>query len=108
MREAVQQLVACGRLPDAASVSTEDLDWYEDRIDSLESPLTNEEAVALYTIVGDDTFYGLAWSLIHRIESAPDWPIWTCFDQIETQTQHILYMSAQNWLQSQLERDSSA
>lgn len=37
--------------------------------------ISDEEAVTLCKLLGPDDFYGLAWCVIHSIESTPDWPI---------------------------------
>lgn len=41
-------------------------------------PVTNEEARVLVTLFGPDECYGLAWTLVHLIETAPGWPIADC------------------------------
>ena len=45
---------------------------------SLERPLTKEDVAALIGLLprNGDTAYGLNWTILHAIESAPDWPIW--------------------------------
>ena len=42
----------------------------------LSQPATEEEARALITLFGEDSLFGLAWALVHMIESAPGWPYW--------------------------------
>ncbi len=37
--------------------------------------VTDEEAVALATLFGPDGCYGLAWFVLHLIETAPGWPL---------------------------------
>ncbi|MDB6032726.1 MAG: hypothetical protein JWM16_3064, partial [Verrucomicrobiales bacterium] len=34
--------------------------------------------LALVKVFGPDDYYGLAWSLLHLIESAPGWPLADC------------------------------
>jgi hypothetical protein len=40
---------------------------------SISRPLNLAEAVALARVLGDDNCFGLAWSLVHLIETAPGW-----------------------------------
>jgi hypothetical protein len=40
-------------------------------LERIQPPLTDEEAQALARSFGQDESYGLAWSLLHLIESAP-------------------------------------
>ena len=45
-------------------------------LDALDGPLTDEEAMALLPCLppDDGTVFGLAWALLHAIESAPYGP----------------------------------
>lgn len=47
-------------------------------LDALPPPaLEDDEAVALLDLfpTDDSTVYGVAWGLLHAVESAPGWPI---------------------------------
>lgn len=76
IRPEVRQLLDLGPLPDSSRVakSRERLERYQRLIETIEMPVSNEEAEALATLFGPDDCFGLAWSLVHLIESAPDWP----------------------------------
>jgi len=84
MREEVKQLFKLGPLPStdealAAPAQFEDtLGKFERLIGALRKPVTNEEAGALVTLFGPDECFGVAWTLLHLIESAPGWPIKEC------------------------------
>ena len=41
----------------------------------FKKPVTDEEACALVKLFGSDDCVGLAWTLLHLIETAPGWPI---------------------------------
>ena len=45
------------------------------RSELSEKPLTDDEARSLVGLFGIDDAYGVAWSLLHLIETAPNWPI---------------------------------
>jgi hypothetical protein len=77
IRPEVRQLVELGPLPDSANAarSSTELENYQRLIEMIEKPVSNEEAEALATLFGPDDCFGLAWSLVHLIESAPDWPL---------------------------------
>ncbi|WP_405537405.1 hypothetical protein OG787_31785 [Streptomyces sp. NBC_00075] len=42
---------------------------------AIEKPVTNEEAALLIECFGDDECFGLAWTLLHIVESAPLSPV---------------------------------
>jgi hypothetical protein len=41
-------------------------------------PITDEGAIALLELFGEDGCFGVASSLMHLIETAPGWPIKNC------------------------------
>lgn len=66
-----------GQMPGDASAIDEDvLARWTSALGELEGPLTDDEAVALLSCFppDDGTVCGLAWSLLHAIESAPYGP----------------------------------
>ncbi len=73
MRAEVQRVLALGRIP--AEADTE-ADWaaWEEAAEALPSPATDVEALALLDSLplGEDSGFGVAWSLLHFIESAPN------------------------------------
>jgi hypothetical protein len=76
MRPEVQELVAMGPLPDSASAAGDmmKLEEYGRLLDAISKPVSDEEAEALVRLFGPDDCFGLAWTLVHLIESAPGWP----------------------------------
>jgi hypothetical protein len=77
MRRAVAKLAKMGTLPsEEAPVAV--IQVYEDLLLSITQPVTDGEAKLLITLFGSDEAYGLAWYLLHLIESAPSWPIEEC------------------------------
>jgi hypothetical protein len=75
VREEIRQLVSLGPLPPSASADESRLQTYEDLLKQISRPVTDEEARALIRLFGPDDCFGLAWTVLHLIESAPNWPI---------------------------------
>ncbi|WP_405787479.1 hypothetical protein OG753_06135 [Streptomyces sp. NBC_00029] len=70
MRPEVQTFVADGPLP-GGDASEEEIDRRERQLRTISRPVTSEEAAALATCFGPDDCYGVAWTLVHLIETAP-------------------------------------
>ena len=76
MRPEIARLVQLGPFPPEPEASLEYLREAEDLILSIKKPVTDEEARALISLFGPpDSCYGLAWSVLHLVETAPGWPI---------------------------------
>jgi len=99
MREAIKQLVEMGPLPDSASASEDmvRLETYQVLLDGVEPPVTDEEARALLPLLGADECFGLAWAVVHLVESAPGWPL-----------EDALSQSQNSWIDLLRERSSRA
>ena len=79
MRDVVRKMASMGRLPDEDSAEQADLDERVALLNevALERPSRDEVLALLPLFPADDsTCFGLAWTLLHIIESSPDWPIW--------------------------------
>ena len=98
MRSSVAQLVALGRLPEEAAAEVSQLQAFESAISEISKPISNEEALALLSVLpaGEGSCFGLAWSVLHLIESAPGWPC-----------QEARLKRANPWVMSMLERAAS-
>jgi hypothetical protein len=79
MRTEVRELRKLGPLP-GSDATLELIEAYERLLRGILPPVTDEEARALVTLfpAADDTCYGLAWILVHVIETAPNWPLKEC------------------------------
>ncbi|MEW2488801.1 hypothetical protein [Streptomyces sp. NPDC048411] len=71
MRPAVHAFVADGPLPDW-DASEEEIDRRDKQLVAISRPVTAEEAKALVACFGPDDCYGVAWSLLHLIETGPN------------------------------------
>lgn len=74
MRNAVAQLVALGKFPSEATASASSVQVFESLLMTIDPPLTKDEALAVLDAFGDDSSFGLAWSLLHLVETTPGWP----------------------------------
>ncbi|MFC5188088.1 hypothetical protein [Actinomadura harenae] len=71
-RPAVAAVLALGPLPSEDDATEEQLEELDRRLVAVERPVTDREALTLATLFNaDDNCYGLAWSLLHLIETAP-------------------------------------
>jgi hypothetical protein len=75
IRPAVQAFVDAAPLPDSREANEDHLFELEKLLDAIERPVTTEEAAFLMQAFGPDDCFGLAWSLLHLIETAPESPL---------------------------------
>lgn len=82
MRPEFRELLLLGQLPPEDDLDEDEASRFVIALDGLQSAPTAEEAVALVSILppDDSTSLGLAWSVLHAIEAAPEWPIWSALD----------------------------
>lgn len=78
MRPEINRLVLLGPLSPEPEASVEHLRQVEALLLSVTKPVSNEEARALVKLFGPDGCFGLAWSILHLIESSPGWPLADC------------------------------
>ncbi len=74
MRETVRRLASLGVLPSEDSALAL-IQQYEELLAQIVPPVSDEEARVLISLLGSDDCYGLAWTMIHLIETAPGWPL---------------------------------
>ncbi|MEU6759300.1 hypothetical protein [Streptomyces sp. NPDC046685] len=74
VRSEVHDFVRLGPLPSEennAEEGDEAFDALELALHAIEMPVTDEEAQLLVECFGNDECFGLAWTLLHLVESAP-------------------------------------
>ena len=81
----VTALAALGPLPAAKSANDEKLLRQEMLLGAIQKPISDDEAKILIKLFGPDDCYGLAWTLLHLIESAPGWPIVDCLKELNNE-----------------------
>jgi len=74
MRPEVISFLELGPLPREKGAKADQVFGLETALKAIEAPVTREEAVALATAFGPDDCFGLSWTLLHLIESAPGGP----------------------------------
>ncbi|MBB5872536.1 hypothetical protein F4553_005970 [Allocatelliglobosispora scoriae] len=75
IRPEVIEFCRLGPLPselDNSEGSDEALEEIEEALHAIGKPVTNEEAHVLLASFGEDNCFGLAWTLLHLVESSPD------------------------------------
>ena len=82
MRKEVALIAKLGPLPSESTASVELLKQLDAAYRAIERPITDEEAIALVEVFGEDGCFGLASSLVHLIETAPSWPLLLCLTNV--------------------------
>ena len=75
MQLASLALTKLGGLPCCEDAHEDWLAKFQGYLSEIEKPVSNEEAVELAKLLGPDDCFGMAWGLIHAIETAPGWPL---------------------------------
>lgn len=83
VRIEVEKLISLGKLPSEDNATTQQLQEIDAALKAIVLPISNQEAAALVTIFGDDGCFGIAYSLVHLIETAPGWPLRLCLNNSE-------------------------
>jgi hypothetical protein len=83
MQPAIGALIELGSLPSSAETTVSTIQAFEERLSKVQTPVTDEEACALAKLFGSDDCFGLAWTLLHLIETAPGWPVGGALDGLE-------------------------
>ena len=84
MRPEITNLLTQGLLPRSKS-DIQQIQAWQEAFEKITPPISDEEAASLTTLFQpiDDDCFGLAWSLIHLIETSPGWPLLSCLQQID-------------------------
>ncbi len=75
MQPAVENLLKLGPLPSSSGLAVAKLERFQNLLTQVRRPISDDEARALVRLFGPDDSFGLAWTLLHIIESAPGWPL---------------------------------
>src|ERR1700751_1397716 len=78
MRQEVLELVKLGSFPFSDAVEFTLIEKQEELLRKIEPPVSDDEARALVKVFGPDDYYGLVWTVLHLVESAPHWPLEDC------------------------------
>ncbi len=66
-----------GSLPAEQGADPAKLDEFDRAIHAISRPISTEEAAAVLSVFGTDSCFGVAWTLLHLIETAPESPLKT-------------------------------
>ncbi|MCA3027947.1 MAG: hypothetical protein ING66_05030 [Rhodocyclaceae bacterium] len=83
MQPAISAILGLGPLPSSATATAPTMQAFEDQLTRVQTPVTDEEACALVKLFGPDDCFGLAWTLLHLIETAPGWPVEGALDGLK-------------------------
>lgn len=75
MQEVIRQMYELGKMPDGSIDGPLDdvVERWQDLTESIELPLTKEEAEVLIALFPEDDLFGLAWNMMQAVESVlPD------------------------------------
>ena len=75
IRDSVRDFMALGPLPNEASPVDAFDPLFIERLKKIARPVSMEEASLLLQSFGPDDSFGLAWSLLQLVETAPDCPV---------------------------------
>ena len=75
VRPEVQRFVDHGPLPGEDDATEEEITARQAELEAITKPVSDEEAIALLPVFGPDDCFGLAWSLLHLVETAPSSPV---------------------------------
>jgi hypothetical protein len=70
IRSEVRDLVNAGTFPSERAEEGE-IEETQRLLERIAAPVSDEEAQLLATVFGSDNCYGLSWTLLHLIETAP-------------------------------------
>jgi len=70
IRQEVKDLVCAGRLP-SEDATVEEVERAQRLLESVAAPVSDDEAQMPISLFGPDNCFGLSWTLLHLIETAP-------------------------------------
>lgn len=85
VRMEVLELQKLGPLPSEDDAEVAQLEKVEELYRAIARPLTDDEARILVELFGPDGCYGIAYSFVHLIETAPGWPLKECLQQLNNE-----------------------
>ena len=78
IRDQIRELVQLGRFPASQEVVPGIVSRQEALLRLIVPPITDDEARELVTLFGPDDYFGIAWTLLHLVETASHWPLEEC------------------------------
>jgi len=78
VRPEIARLGELGPFPSSVVADAETVGTFADLLLSIKEPVTDDEARILVTLFGPDDLFGLAYTVVHLVETAPGWPLEDC------------------------------
>ena len=75
IQESVMKLQKLGPLPSSNDADPGTLEIWQDQVEKIKRPVSDDDVDILIRLFGPDECFGLMWTLIHFIETAPNWPM---------------------------------
>jgi hypothetical protein len=94
--QSVERLVSLGPFPAEKDATEAEVELRQALIQEVGAPISDLEATALLSLLGDDDFFGLAWSIVTIVESAPGWPFWEEILRLPPEWRRMLSDAATN------------
>lgn len=94
IRPEVLQLKELGTISNAVAGDVEKLRVQDEMLRTITRPVSDAEAEVLVQLFGEGDCRGMAWLLVHLIESVPGWPIETCLKQPSNEWTRLLHERA--------------
>src|SRR5215831_13490779 len=104
MQTAVVELTKLGPLPRSADAKPKIVERWQNLLAAVRTPVSDDEARALVRHFGPDDCFGLAWTLLHLIETAPSWPLPDCLARPGNEWIDLLRKRARNFCPSKPDR----
>jgi hypothetical protein len=96
IREPIRELLRLGPFPRETSTTPDQVRDYQGLLEQVSPPLNDQEAKELLSVFGEDDYFGLAWTLLHLIETAPSGPISSPPDPADNEWARRLWVRATN------------
>jgi hypothetical protein len=96
IRQEVIELGTLGPFPASGAVELTQIEQRQRLLDAIKSPVTDAEARELVKLFGPDDYFGLAWTVLHLVESAPGWPLEDCLASVDDEWIQTLRRRVEN------------
>lgn len=83
MQVAIENLIRLGPLPSSVGATAAVVQTFEEQLSKVQTPISDDEARELVRLFGPDDYFGLAWTLLHLIETSPNWLIEDALNGLE-------------------------
>lgn len=95
-RQTIDRLLELGALPSEDKASVDEVQTYQELLHAIEKPVSDDDARKLVTLFGSGDLYGLPWTLLHLVESAPGWPLTDCLNDTSNEWIRLMIQRLKN------------